>query len=141
MFAAVCDNNGVRHRIEGGATIFVALAFQKRKVRNFSRHFFLPRSGCAAGAVANRQMTGGQDIRCQIAWAAIAAVIFGSHLANPEKTAHPARMPRKWAFAPDGKAGMCPKAVNSSQSRIPSRAPAVAHGPSGIAERSDNTLN
>jgi hypothetical protein len=76
-----------------------------------------------------------------IAWVTVGAVIFGSHPAGPKKTAHPARMPRKWAFPPDGKAGMCPKAVNSSQRHIPSRAPPVAHGPSGIADRSYNTLN
>jgi hypothetical protein len=50
-------------------------------------------------------------------------------------------MPRKWAFLSDGKAGMCPKAVNSSQCRVPSREHPFAREPSAIAEHSNNTLN
>jgi hypothetical protein len=76
-----------------------------------------------------------------IAWLAVGAVIFGSHFSNPAKTTHLAGMPRKWAFPPDSKAGMCPKAVNSSQGRVSSRVRPVARGPSAIAERPNNTLN
>ena len=81
----VCDNNGVRHRIEGRCDDFRRGFISQSPGWNFFRRFFLQRSGRAARAFAIRQLTNWPKNSMPIAWVAVGAVIFGSHPTGPEK--------------------------------------------------------